>query len=281
MTGVQTCALPISDLRLVSVQTGDKLFAKGKIAGITNMPNYIDDVKTESGSCVLCGKISNVSQRGYRNKKFNPDDPKTGPELLPLIKFILDDTTGKIEVTCFPRPEDAETLLGNLEEHKQVICSGSVSKFKDALSLTASAIFECEIDFDSINRFSAKPVPDNYTCVYPQNCVSIRQQSFIDADGDEVNDYFKGKTFVIFDLETTDKFPELAHIIQLAALKVVDGVEKQTFNTFVKPPVAIPAEITELTGITDDDVANAPKIEEVIPDFYKFCQGATLVGHNL
>ena len=55
----------------------------------------------------------------------------------------------------------------------------------------------------------------------------------------------------------------------------------ERFQTFVNPGCSIPEEITELTGITDDMVKDAPKIGEVIPDFYKFCEGCELVGHNV
>ncbi len=147
--------------------------------------------------------------------------------------------------------------------------------------MTASAVFACSIDYNSINTSVGKPVPSHYNFVYPQNYVSMSQQSLIDDGADKISEYLIGKTYVIFDLETTSKFPDTADIIQLSALKVIDGVEKQTFTTFVKPPKSIPAEITELTGIDDDMVAAAPKIADVLPDFYKFANGAILAGHNI
>jgi len=289
----------IGDLRLIDVETGRKVYSKGKINGISQLPNYIIDIKNESDSAVLCGKVSNVSRRTYKNKKYNPDDAKSGPEELPMIRFMLDDSTGKMDTVCFPRPDDADTveqmLNGTYAEDENgsdsanvnrtkdgcVICSGRVSKFRDALSFTANSVFECEINFDSIHLTSVKPVPDRYTEVFPKNVVSMHQQSLIDGDKPTVNPYFENKTFVIYDLETTDRYPESAHVIQIAALKVVDGVEKQTFETFVKPPIAIPDEITELTHIGESDVENAPTIEQVMPDFFKFTRGAILVGHNL
>ena len=100
----------IGDLRLIDVETGRKVYSKGKINDISQLPNYIIDIKNESDGAVLCGKVSNVSRRAYRNKKYNPDDAKSGPEELPMIRFMLDDSTGKMDTVCFPRPDDADKV---------------------------------------------------------------------------------------------------------------------------------------------------------------------------
>jgi DNA polymerase-3 subunit alpha (Gram-positive type) len=97
----------------------------------------------------------------------------------------------------------------------------------------------------------------------------------------EIAPYLKGKTFVVFDLETTGTSPAFDKIIEIAAFKIVDGVIKEVFSTFVNPGIGIPPRITELTSITDEDVANAPRIEDVLPDFQKFVDGVILVGHNI
>lgn len=96
-----------------------------------------------------------------------------------------------------------------------------------------------------------------------------------------ITDYFKGKTFVIFDLETTDLKTEIAEIIELAALKVVDGVPTETFQTLVKPLATISEEITNITHISNAMVLDAPSIENVMPDFFKFAHGSILCGHNI
>lgn len=276
-----TASTDMSSLRLISVDMGDKMMTRGRVEGISQMPGYISDVKSESPVCVLCGKVSNVSKRFYSNKKYKPDDKKSGPEKLPLIRFMIDDTTGKMECTCFPRQDDAEALETMLNTTPEVVCTGEVSRYNGSLSMTASAVFACKIDYESINTSKGKPAPREYTTVFPENYISMTQQSLIDDNSDKISSFLIGKSLVIFDLETTSKFPESADIIQISALKVVDGIEKQTFTSFVKPPMSIPPEIVELTGINDDLVANAPKISEVMPDFYKFADGSILVGHNV
>lgn len=87
-------------------------------------------------------------------------------------------------------------------------------------------------------------------------------------------------TYVVFDLETTGFSPEKNHIIEIGAVKVVAGKIVDRFSSFVNPEVPIPYHIEELTSIKDDMVLDAPKIEEILPEFIGFCEGAIMVAHN-
>lgn len=87
-------------------------------------------------------------------------------------------------------------------------------------------------------------------------------------------------TYVVFDLETTGFSPLNNKIIEIGAVKVVGGKITERFSTFVNPEVPIPFKIEELTSIRDDMVLDAPKIEEILPEFLKFCEGAIMVAHN-
>ena len=87
-------------------------------------------------------------------------------------------------------------------------------------------------------------------------------------------------TFVVFDIETTGLSKETESITEIGAVKVVDGKIIDRFSTFVNPERPIPAEITKLTGITNETVADAPVITEILPKFLEFCQDAVLVAHN-
>ena len=93
--------------------------------------------------------------------------------------------------------------------------------------------------------------------------------------GQSLND-----TYVVFDLETTGFSPLNNKIIEIGAVKVENGKITDRFSTFVNPEVPIPFKIEELTGIRDDMVLDAPKIEEILPEFLKFCEGAIMVAHN-
>ena len=94
----------------------------------------------------------------------------------------------------------------------------------------------------------------------------------------------KGQTmdgeFVVFDIETTGFSPLTCKIIEIGAVRVEKGEITDRFSTFVNPQVPIPFRIEQLTGINDSMVMEAPTIQEVLPDFLAFCQGAVMVAHN-
>lgn len=87
-------------------------------------------------------------------------------------------------------------------------------------------------------------------------------------------------SYVVFDIETTGFSPEKNQIIEIGAVKVINGRITDSFSTFVNPDVPIPFEIENLTGISDNMVLTAPKIEKVLPQFLDFCDGCVLVAHN-
>ena len=87
-------------------------------------------------------------------------------------------------------------------------------------------------------------------------------------------------TFVVFDLETTGFSPSKNQIIEIGAVKVVNGSITERFSTFVNPKVPIPFEIEQLTSINDDMVLDTPTIDEILPKFMEFCQDAVMVAHN-
>ncbi len=96
--------------------------------------------------------------------------------------------------------------------------------------------------------------------------------------GDRGQDF--RNTFVVFDIETTGFSPVNNRIIEIGAVKVADGEVQGRYSVFVNPEVPIPFEIEKLTGINDEMVVGAAKIETVLPEFLEFCQDAVLVAHN-
>ena len=96
--------------------------------------------------------------------------------------------------------------------------------------------------------------------------------------------------FVAFDTETTGLDAETNQIIELAGVKFTVELDPQgkiipkilgTFESFVKPTMMIPQEASNINGISNEMVENAPPIQEVLPQFIKFCGLSTvLVAHN-
>ena len=87
-------------------------------------------------------------------------------------------------------------------------------------------------------------------------------------------------TYCVFDLETTGFDPENDGITEIAACKVRNGEIIDEFTTFVNPEKPIPFNVQELTHITDEMVADAPKMSESVPKFLEFAKGCVFVAHN-
>ncbi len=87
-------------------------------------------------------------------------------------------------------------------------------------------------------------------------------------------------TYVVFDLETTGFSSEHDRIIEIGAVKYQNRRRVDSFSCFVNPKIPIPFRIEKLTGINDSMLIDAQTIEEVLPKFIEFCEGAVLVAHN-
>lgn len=85
---------------------------------------------------------------------------------------------------------------------------------------------------------------------------------------------------VVFDIETTGLSALNCGITEIGAVKIKAGSVIERFNTFVNPGMPIPPEITKLTSITDEMVADAPSVAEALRDFFAFTGKSLLVAHN-
>lgn len=91
----------------------------------------------------------------------------------------------------------------------------------------------------------------------------------------------KTESYVCVDLETTGLNPKTDKIIEIGAVRVENGVRTESFESFVNPGCLLPQKITELTGITDAALKDAPEIAEVLPDLLAFLREDVLLGHSI
>ncbi len=88
-------------------------------------------------------------------------------------------------------------------------------------------------------------------------------------------------SYISIDLETTGLNPKKERIIEIGALRVVEGEVLETFHTLVNPYRPLPPRIQELTGITDAMLYSCPDTAQVIPKLLDFCQELPLLGHKI
>ncbi|MDE5943514.1 MAG: ribonuclease H-like domain-containing protein, partial [Clostridia bacterium] len=236
---------------------------------------YLSDLNFESEKVVVCGRIEDIRERSYKNKK---DQEK------PYYSFTLSDETAMQRITYFARLKSLDKIKA-LKIGDSIVCTGKTELYNGYMRFTANTIDYGNVPSGFVpEKRESRPTPRYYSVVKPQPYVDIEQTDMF-ADR-SVPECLKGKSFVVFDLETTglNSAPtsgNMDRIIEIGGYKIIDGVISESFSTFINPQKKLSEEIVKLTGITEEMVAPAPTYEEVMPDFFKFCEGSVLVGHNI
>jgi DNA polymerase III epsilon subunit family exonuclease len=233
----------------------------------TDRAIYIDDVAGPMDSVYLCGEILSVRERQTVNGK-------------PFYLIEFSDRSGKIVGTYFNK-KATEAKVRALQEGDGIFVQGDIATYRDRLSLTIKKINYCRFPKDfTPERKPSKPAPIEYMHVFPERLTEYSQEDLFKKQAPPP-DYMIGKTFVVFDFETTGTEPLTDMITEIGAVKIVDGRIVERFGTLVNPGVRISQKITELTGIDDAMVADKPSFSQIAGDVYKFFEGAILVGHNV
>ncbi len=242
---------------------------------ITIMPEHI--VEGEAENRVFAGKIKFLTMRSFNKIRKNKQGEEEQVEKQ-YFTFVLQDGAKSISATYFPTKATLHKM-NLLTDGMTVIIKGDVKLFREKFSITVKSLAVCNILNDAQQNF--KRSVSEYMFVSPETYVKTSQDNIFGGNFESgIPPAAIGKSFVVFDLETTGLMPDKDEIIEIGAVKIVDGRLKETFACFVKPSKPIPPDATEINNITNEMVKDAYSINQVFPDFYKFCEGSILVGHN-
>lgn len=240
-------------------------------ANVPKIATYLSDCTFTSDSLTVCGEILYIQERVSQKGK-------------PYLRFTISDSTDRMQFSYFIRKKTEEKVRA-LKVGDWVVCTGANEMFNERLSFTARYINRGRAPQDFVpEKRPGKPVPAHYAIVAPEKLTDYSQLNLFEQSA--LPEDLVKNTFVVFDLETTGlvNVPaggKMDAITEIGAVKIIGGEIREKFTTLVNPERKLDDEIVRITGITDDMLKDAPKIAEVIPDFYKFCDGCILVGHNV
>lgn len=232
---------------------------------------YCADLEGEQSSVTLCGTITYIEERMTKKEK-------------PFFRITVSDGSGQVQASYFSRKATLEKVRG-LKRGDVICMTGEHTLFNGSFSFTAKMLdFGTPPEGFIPKQRESRAVPAAYATVFPEPLSDLSQADFFGKVS--LPDVFVNQKFVVFDIETTglNTNPvgrEMDRIIELGAVKIENGKICEKFSSFVACPVRLSAEIINLTGITDEMLIGAPDIKEVIADFFKFCDGCVLVGHNI
>lgn len=86
--------------------------------------------------------------------------------------------------------------------------------------------------------------------------------------------------FIAFDLETTGFLPGVDQIVEIGAVRFVNGKPDAVFSTLINPGRSMPEAASKVSGITDEMLVGQPKVGDILPAFADFCGDELLVAHN-
>jgi len=88
------------------------------------------------------------------------------------------------------------------------------------------------------------------------------------------------KSLAIFDLEATGLSVTHDRIVEIAIVKINPNGTRSEFHKRINPEIPIPKEVSEIHGIYDEDIKDAPTFKEIIHELEAFIENADLAGYN-
>ena len=272
---------------------------------ITHVEEFIGDIIFDNPICIkdaigkerkelcVCGKVKFFKEYTYErkpreNKKANAKENEIveSPSVGTYYKWVLEDFTDKVKCIFFTNKNNIEAIQ-KLSNDCQIVVIGDLEKdkFGESYTLKVKRISWCELPEKYEEKIEYKTESKDYMYVYPEPVEITAQVDLFSAflvQEEKVPKYLQNRSIVVFDFETTGiNLSEGHKIIEIGAVKIINGKIKEKFMCFVDPEMHIPEASTKIHGIVDKDVLGAPKIDEALQDFYKFTRGSVLSGYNI
>ncbi|MBO4323231.1 MAG: hypothetical protein J5836_01070, partial [Clostridia bacterium] len=244
------------------LRVGDVVKLWGEEIG--NEATYIADLNLAFGEARFAGKIVSINEKTTQKGKS-------------YYVIEIDDTTGKIYGKAFMTKEKS-SKMEKLQVGSEIITKGELEMFNGMPSYVIKDVSFCVFPKNFVpEEKPSNPVPSEYKLIFPEPIVEYSQGGFF-LEERPVPECLKGRSFVVVDIETTGlKYYLGDKITEIGAVKVENGKITEKFTTLIDPKIPISEESTKLTGIDGEMVKGKPTFDEVLPDFYKFCYGATIV----
>lgn len=281
--------------KYIEVSNTESLFGES----INSKATYIRDSKTIGNTVCVCGYVRDF-KKTYTKPKVqegqNAEDvEKYFSQEVPIherkeagqrarYKFSIEDFTGSVPVFMYASIDQTQ-LLDKLDNGKSVIVVGEIveDKFNEDISLKPKQISLCTLPSKWEEEIDYKTEKSFYEFVTPEEMVYTDQVGFFSmVDERQVAPYLQNHDVVVFDFETTGLNPYAGDkIIEIGAVKIVNGAIVQKFQSYIDPEMKIPEESFKVHHISQDMVVGKPKAHQVLQDFYKFTRGCVLTGYNV
>ncbi len=264
-------------------QTNIRTFPRGSTLFEAYITNFDDSIKvkkiTRERNPQVIQKLTDILTKGNYVKcsGYANYDKYSNDIVFDLMEV---STINKEELV---EKDDAEEKRVELHVHSKMSSMDGISSIKDyvdkAISWGHQAI--AVTDHNTVQSF-----PDFNYATKGKNILPIYgvELSYVDDSDVVITRNEKrlnllNSSYVVFDIETTGFSVNHDDIIEIAAIKIEDGMTTE-FSSFVSTKQKLSENTTRITSITKEDLIDAPSIKEVMIDFKQFIKGSILVAHN-
>lgn len=259
------------------------VFIKGFVVDIDKKDNYISMIITDKDSNEFIetryyGDLD-LSKRSFLLLKGEPVYYKNNKEHYINIDSVV---VYKPPKSSLPRPElhvrTSYTRKNGLGKIDEILEYCDMINVSDIAFIDLHSVQNIPEAYKKLKQSGRKPIFGVEMTVFPDRAGILNK--YYDNDIMYSVDIYD-KTYIVFDIETTNLSVRNGEIIEIGAVKVKNGQIFDSYHSLIKPESNIPEEITELTGITNEDVKQARDEATVLKEFIDFVgEDNILVAHN-